>query len=93
MNLAEIKTKLGVQTLPLTRIMDMNDPTVKTEWLSYWDDDNRVRVLVHESRLETIAGDTNLYIKWEDKVSTTSQKPYRQAIICAATNSDVEVTL
>lgn len=93
MNLNEIKKELGIETLPLTRIMGLEDPTVKTEWLSYWNDSKRVRVLIHESRLETIAGDTNLYLKWEDKVSSTSNKPYKQAIICAATNADVEITL
>ena len=57
-NLAEIKGKLGVQTLELNRVIAENGE--KTAWFKNWDNDNRVAILVHEDTLSAIKADAGL---------------------------------
>ena len=48
-NLAEIKGKLGVQSLSLNQVV--TEAGEKTAWFKHWDNDNRVAILVHEDTL------------------------------------------
>ena len=41
-----------VGTLNFVRQLDVNG--AETEWLSHWDDDNRIRVTAHESIIATL---------------------------------------
>lgn len=57
MNINDIKTQIGLSHLLLVRQMDQVNPTVKTEWLSHWDNDKRVRVTMHQDVLARIQAD------------------------------------
>ncbi len=57
-NLAEIKGKLGVQSLPLRQVE--TEAGEKTAWYKHWDNDNRVAILVHQDTLAKIKADANL---------------------------------
>lgn len=63
---AEIAAKAGIQlpNLQLVRQFDSNeDGTINEQapqpWLSHWDNDNRVRVTVHEDILAELRADPN----------------------------------
>ena len=58
MNLAEIKGKLGVQTINLNQVV--TETGEKTEWYKHWDNDNRVAILVHKDTLSKIKADAGL---------------------------------
>lgn len=50
--LANIKTQIGQTELTLVRQLDENKQP--TQWLSHWDDKNRVRVSLHQDVLSSI---------------------------------------
>ena len=58
MNLAEIKEKLGVQTINLNQVV--TETGEKTAWYKHWDNDNRVAILVHQDTLGKIKADAGL---------------------------------
>lgn len=80
MNLVEIKKALGVETLPLTRVIDENKQP--TEWLAHWNNDNRVRTVIHQDLLETIQEEQMLFLKTSDETAQESGKAYTLHIIC-----------
>ena len=51
-NLAEIKGKLGVQSISLNQVV--TEAGEKTAWFKHWDNDNWVAILVHEDTLKQI---------------------------------------
>ena len=52
MNIQEIKTKLGVSTLPLNQVV--TETGERTSWFKHWDNDSRIAVLVHADTLALI---------------------------------------
>ena len=48
-NLAEIKGKLGVQSISLNQVV--TEAGEKTAWFKHWDNDNRVAILVHQDTM------------------------------------------
>ena len=57
-NLAEIKGKLGVQSISLNQVV--TEAGEKTPWFKHWDNDNRVAILVHQDTLNQIKADAGL---------------------------------
>ena len=55
MNIQEIKTKLGVQSLPLNQVV--TETGERTSWFKHWDNDNRIAILVHADTLALIKAD------------------------------------
>ena len=55
MNIQEIKTKLGVQSLPLNQVVTQTGE--QTSWFKHWDNDSRIAVLVHADTLSLIKAD------------------------------------
>ena len=58
MNIQEIKTKLGVSTLPLNQVV--TEAGERTAWFKHWDNDNRIAVLVHADTLALIKADPTM---------------------------------
>ena len=52
MNIQEIKTKLGVETLPLNQVVTQTGE--QTSWFKHWNNDSRIAVLVHADTLALI---------------------------------------
>ena len=52
MNIQEIKTKLGVETLPLNQVV--TETGERTSWFKHWNNDSRIAVLVHAETLALI---------------------------------------
>ena len=52
MNIQEIKTKLGVETLPLNQVV--TETGERTSWFKHWNNDSRIAVLVHADTLALI---------------------------------------
>ena len=98
MNLAEVKKKVNVETLPLQRVVDTKTGEV-TPWLSYWDNDKRVRVSIHDDVYGVVRESTNLGIKTtikqptKDGVVDPTRKPYTQHIIVKYNDQNIVDTL
>lgn len=91
MNISEIKAKLGVTSIDLTRgsMPDPADATkqIPTVWLRNWDNDARVAIIMHEDVLAAIkANATNLIVKTEQKAAKEGGEAYVQHTICTATS-------
>ena len=86
-NLAEIKGKLGVQTLPLEIVT--TEAGEKTVWFRKWDNDTRVAILVHQDTLSQIkadAGLNTLHISTQTKQG--AQGEYTAKYICIGKPAD-----
>lgn len=55
MNIAQIKTQIGQPILNMARQLDEQE--VPQPWVSHWDNDNRVRVTMHDDVFNTILAD------------------------------------
>ncbi len=53
-----IKEELGLQILRMLREMDENGN--KTEWVSHWEKDRRIRVTMHEIVMEKIRANIDI---------------------------------
>ena len=95
MNIQEIKTKLGVQTLPLRIVTTQTGEP--TSWFRKWDNDTRIAILVHAETLELIKTDPTLATLGltapQTKMSKSSGKEYTAIYICNYENSAADVTL
>ena len=87
MDLTQIKAKLGVSTLPLATATKADG--TKTNWMRYWDNDNRVAVSVHKDTVKIIKDQPTvaLGLQTEMKTSTASGKEYTSHRIVAYTNT------
>ena len=86
-NLAEIKGKLGVQSLPLNR--GVTEAGEETAWFKHWDNDNRVAILIHEDTLAQIKANSsidNLGINTQTKLG--AQGEYTAKYICNGEPAD-----
>ena len=52
MNITEIKTQLGYQTLNLDNVK--TEAGEKTSWFKHWDNNNRIAVLIHKDTLAKV---------------------------------------
>ena len=81
MNIQEIKTKLGVETLPLNQVV--TETGEKTSWFKHWNNDSRIAVLVHADTLALIKADpamATLGLKTQTKQG--GQGEYQAITIC-----------
>ena len=78
MTITEIKDAIGISHLLLTRQLD-KDTQAPTEWLSHWDDVQRVRVSIPDSVMAKIKADKNrvdLLVKSKTKEATAERAAY-----------------
>ena len=88
MNIQEIKTKLGVSTLPLNQVV--TETGEKTSWFKHWNNDSRIAVLVHADTLALIKADpamSSLGLNTQTKQG--SQGEYQAITICNYKEADV----
>ena len=88
MNIQEIKTKLGVQSLPLNQVV--TETGERTSWFKHWDNDSRIAVLVHADTLALIKADpamSSLGLNTQTKQG--SQGEYQAITICNYKEADV----
>ena len=88
MNIQEIKTKLGVQTLPLNQVV--TETGERTSWFKHWNNDSRIAVLVHADTLALIKADpamSSLGLNTQTKQG--SQGEYQAITICNYKPADV----
>jgi hypothetical protein len=91
--IADIKSGIGIPVLNLQR--NMTKTGEKTEWLSHWDNDKRVRVNIHESTLQFAKEnpDNNQFdIQTEDRISVETNLPYKSYRIVKY-STEIEDTL
>ncbi len=77
MTIEEIKSRVGFSALNLSYSVDAQGN--KTEWLTDWDNERRVRITIHEDTVKAIKKNpkmTNLAIQTEGKESQESGLPY-----------------
>lgn len=88
MNIQEIKTKLGVQSLPLNQVV--TETGERTSWFKHWDNDNRIAVLVHADTLALIkATPTMATLGLNTQTKQGSQGEYQAITICNYKPADV----
>ena len=84
MNIQEIKTKLGVETLPLNQVV--TETGEKTSWFKHWNNDSRIAVLVHADTLALIKADPAMATLGltapQTKMSKASGQEYTAIYIC-----------
>ena len=88
MNIQEIKTKLGVTTLPLNQVV--TETGERTSWFKHWNNDSRIAVLVHADTLALIKADpamSSLGLNTQTKQG--SQGEYQAITICNYKPADV----
>ena len=87
-NLAEIKGKLGVQSISLNQVI--TEAGEKTAWFKHWDNDNRVAILVHEDTLKQIKADAGLNtLGINTQTKQGAQGEYQAITICNYKEADV----
>lgn len=88
MNINEIKTQLGFQSLSLVRQFDANK--VEQPWVSHWDNDRRIRLAMHNEVLAKITADKSfagLALKKEVVQPKDATKPtYTRYVVITPTN-------
>ena len=91
MNIQEIKTKLGVQTLPLNQVV--TETGERTSWFKHWDNDTRIAILVHAETLDLIKADPAMssldLTAPQTKMSKASGQEYTAIYICNYKAADV----
>ena len=88
MNIQEIKTKLGVQTLPLNQVV--TETGERTSWFKHWDNEARIAVLVHADTLALIkANPTMSTLGLNTQTKQGSQGEYQAITICNYKEADV----
>ena len=88
MNIQEIKTKLGVQSLPLNQVV--TEAGERTSWFKHWDNDNRIAVLVHADTLALIkAAPAMSSLGLNTQTKQGSQGEYQAITICNYKEADV----
>ena len=88
MNIQEIKTKLGVSTLPLNQVV--TEAGERTSWFKHWNNDSRIAVLVHADTLALIKANpamSSLGLNTQTKQG--SQGEYKAITICIYKEADV----
>lgn len=94
MDIQEVKAKLGVSQLNLTK--DTNTEGQETGWMRMWDNDTRRAIVVHSDVVAQIQNGSNPNLGLKDAEIRTSKKTgeeYTMIAIVAYSNRDVDVTL
>ena len=87
MNIQEIKTKLGVQTLPLNQVV--TETGERTSWFKHWDNDRRIAVLVHADTLALIKANPAMStLGLNTQTKQGSQGEYQAITICNYKEAD-----
>ncbi len=79
-NIESIKKQLGYHSLSFVRCKNLEDKP--TQWLAFWDDEKRVRVIIHEEMMSKIKVSDKLFLKTTKEVDKECGLPYTQHIIC-----------
>ena len=91
MNIQEIKTKLGVETLPLNQVV--TETGERTLWFKHWNNDTRIAILIHADTLALIKADPAMsslgLTAPQTKISTASGQEYTAITICNYKEADV----
>ena len=91
MNISEIKTKLGVQSLPLNQVV--TETGEQTSWFKKWDNDSRIAILIHADTLALIKADPAMsslgLTAPQTKMSKASGQEYTAIYICNYKEADV----
>ena len=91
MNIQEIKTKLGVQTLPLNQVLTATGE--QTSWFKHWNNDTRIAILIHADTLALIKADPAMATLGltapQTKMSKASGQEYIAIYICNHKAADV----
>jgi hypothetical protein len=86
-NLAEIKSKLGVETLQLNTVITEGGD--KTPWLKQWDNTSRIAVLIHKDTLAKIKAKPSIStLGLNIQTKTGTQGEYTAKTICIYTESE-----
>ena len=81
MDIQEIKTKLGVSTLPLEIVRTQTGEP--TSWFRKWDNDSRIAILVHADTLALIKADPAMAtLGLNTQTKQGSQGEYQAITIC-----------
>ena len=91
---AEISAKSGVQFPNLSMVRQFDEQGVKQPWLSHWDNDNRIRVVMHEEVFEDIKSNpakADLALKKEVVEATDDRAAYTRFVVITPKN--IEGTL
>lgn len=101
MNIQQVKEHISQKagftlvSLSLSRQMaeeSTPDNPVPTEWLTHWDNENRVRVVMHQDVMEKIKSDltfNSLAVKPMEIVEKEGVKPYKKFVVITP---NIEVT-
>ena len=91
MNIQEIKTKLGVETLPLNQVLTQTGE--QTSWFKHWNNDTRIAILIHADTLALIKADPAMsslgLTAPQTKMSKASGQEYTAIYICNYKPADV----
>lgn len=93
MNISQIKQELnaktGVNFPSLSMVRQFDEEGVKQPWLSHWDNDNRVRVVMHEEVFDAIKADaskSDLALKKEVVEATETRPAYTRFVVITPKN-------
>ena len=91
MNIQEIKTKLGVQSLPLNQVV--TEAGEQTSWFKHWNNDTRIAILIHADTIALIKADPAMsslgLTAPQTKMSKASGQEYTAIYICNYKAADV----
>ena len=88
MNIQEIKTKLGVETLPLNQVLTQTGE--QTSWFKHWNNDTRIAILIHADTLALIKADPAMAtLGLNTQTKQGSQGEYQAITICIYKEADV----
>ena len=85
----ELSTKCGVQFPTLTMVRQLAEDQTPTEWLSHWDNDNRIRVTMHQDVFGKIKADpkfNGLALKKELVEATEIRAAYTRFVVITPKN-------
>lgn len=93
MNIQQIKLEVSSKTgkaLPvLTMVRQLAEDKSSTPWLSHWDNDNRIRVSMHEdifNQLKANPAFDGLAVKKQDVVATADRAAYTRFVVITPKN-------
>lgn len=94
MNIAQIKTQIAATTgrpLPVLQLVRQfaEDGETPQEWVSHWDNDNRIRVTMHEDILKTLKEDKDfdgLAVKHDSVPAEGERMAYERFVVITPRN-------
>jgi|SRR5687767_3336740 len=80
--------KINLPTLMMVRQVEQDNPEVQTKWLSHWDNDNRVRITMHEDVFTKIKAEPTfdgLAVKREQVPANNERQAYWRYVVIIPT--------